>query len=167
MNAKETDCVGELASSARRSPTVCFHGGIKWLFYTAMPSYENLSNNKSRTARSSTPSSTTKAKEKKAMFGRALNNKSPSPENVTIRKCAKFIPTSPPWVSIHSLQWTKDKPTRHLFGLHRKIWYNVCPSAQILNFMKMLSAVRNIQKIWVGMARDCGVLYITQTFSYW
>jgi hypothetical protein len=91
-----------------------------------MPSgKKNLSNNNSTTARSCAASSTTKAKGKrKAIFGRGLNNESPSPENVTVRKRAEFIPPSPPRASVHSLRRTKEKPTCLLFGPDRESLYN-------------------------------------------
>lgn len=92
------------------------------------------SNNKSSNARSSIPSSNTKKKGKRAVFGRALNNKSPSPENFRVRKCAKFIPPSPPRASVRSLCQTKDKPTCLLFGPHMETLYNhfgICSNCKL------------------------------------
>ncbi len=111
-----------------------------------MPSDKKIPcNNNSNTARSSTPSSTTKAKVKrKVIFGKGLNNKSPSPKNVTVHNRAKFIPPSPPQASVHSLRQTKEKPTclyLDPIGSHCTM---VISSAQIANFSSSVVVV--IQK---------------------
>jgi len=59
------------------------------------------------------------------IFGRALDQQSPSPENEVItRERPRFIPNSPPCSIIRSLRRSGDKPTCSLFGLHHEIMYN-------------------------------------------
>jgi hypothetical protein len=160
---------GELASLAHRSSPACFQGGCnRSSFCTAMPSDKKVPcNNNNNSARSSTASSTTKAKVKrKAIFGRDLNNQSPSPENVTVRKRAKFIP-----LHLHgrlSVVLGEQRRSLHVFyldpiGSHCTM---VISSALIANFMKMPSVVVVIQKGSVGTAKDSGVQPITLTSCF-
>ena len=61
----------------------------------------------------------------KVRFGRSLDQRTPSPENITtVRQRPPFIPQSPPRALIRSLCRTLKKPTCSLFGPHREMLYS-------------------------------------------